>query len=743
MRTIARFISAWVALVVVGATTDVRAGSLTRDLEEALRPLGPDAEISVIATLSDRLDPAAFEGRGDRGLRRAGLVRALKEKAQRTQGPVIAVLNARGARALRPLWINNSIAFSARADLVRELADREDVASIGLDSTLGVPETTYAASASPEWNLGAIRAPEIWSLGHGGSGVVVATMDTGVDPFHPDLAAKWRGGSNSWFDPYGENDLPRDPFGHGTQVLGILVGGDAGGTAIGVAPFAQWVAVKIFDDAGWATLSGIHSGFQWVLDPDGDPATDDVPDVVNNSWGLSTVNQCSAEFAADIAALRAAEIAVVFAAGTSGPDAATSVSPANDPGSFAVGATNESSGIADMSSRGPSACGGALYPGVVAPGVNVRTSDLTYGGVFPDSYVSATGTSFAAPHLSGAIALLRSAFPQASVAEIEAALAQGALDLGPAGADNTYGNGLVDVSAAYGLLAAGMGSPPAITSTPVTAATEGSLYLYQVAATDPEGTAIAFSLDTAPGGMSVGPATGFVTWIPDGTQVGAHPVVVRATDGSGLASTQGFTVTVAPIAHPPVASNDGYAATAGVTLSVAAPGILANDGDPDGDPLAAVLESGPAYGTLTLGSDGSFAYAAGAAFAGTDSFTYRASDGQLLSEPATVTLTVVAPNQPPVAANDAFTAPVRRKASYTPQMLAVLANDRDPDGSLVPGSVRIVTAPSQGGTATVRADGTVSYTPKQRFKGTESFTYDVADDRGATSNVATVTISVQ
>jgi subtilisin family serine protease len=743
MRTIARFISVGVVLI-LGAPADVRAGSLTRDLEEALRPLGPEAEISVIATLSDRLDPAVIEGRGDRGLRRAGLVRALREKAQRTQGPVSALLDAKGARALRPLWINNSIAFRARADLVRELAEREDVAFIGLDSTLGVPETTYAASASPEWNLGAIRAPELWSLGHGGSGVVVATMDTGVDPLHPDLATKWRGGSNSWFDPHGENALPRDPFGHGTQVLGILVGGDAGGTAIGVAPFAQWVAVKVFNDAGWATLSGIHSGFQWVLDPDGDPATDDLPDVVNNSWGLaSTVNQCNTEFAADIAALRAAEVAVVFAAGNSGPDAATSVSPANDPGSFAVGATNESSGIADMSSRGPSACGGALYPGVVAPGVNVRTSDLTYGGVFPDSYVSATGTSFAAPHLSGAMALLRSAFPQASVAVIEAALVQGALDLGPAGADNAYGNGLVDVSAAYGLLAAGLGSPPTITSTPVTTATEGSLYLYQVAASDPEGTAIAFSLDTAPGGMTVGPATGFVTWTPDGTQVGAHPVVVRATDGSGLASTQSFTVIVAAVAHRPVAWNDGYAATAGVTLSVAAPGVLGNDGDPDGEPLAAVLASGPAYGTLALGGDGSFAYTPGGAFAGTDSFTYRASDGQLLSEPATVTLTVVAPNQPPVAANDAFTAPVRRKASYTPQVLGVLANDRDGDGSLVPSSVRIVTVPSQGGTAAVRADGTVSYTPKQRFKGTESFTYDVADDRGATSNVATVTINVQ
>ena len=96
-----------------------------------------------------------------------------------------------------------------------------------------------------------------------------------------------------------------------------------------------------------------------------------------------------------------------------------------------------------------------------------------------------------------------------------------------------------------------------------------------------------------------------------------------------------------------------------------------------------------------------------------------------------------------MAASDTFTAPYRKNVSYTPQVLGVLANDRDPDGSLVAGSVRLVSAPNKGGTATANADGTVSYVPKQRFRGTESFSYDVKDDRGARSNVATVTVSVQ
>jgi len=132
----------------------------------------------------------------------------------------------------------------------------------------------------------------------------------------------------------------------------------------------------------------------------------------------------------------------------------------------------------------------------------------------------------------------------------------------------------------------------------------------------------------------------------------------------------------------PVAADDAFAASAGVTLSVAAPGVLANDADPDGDALSAVLVSQPAHGTLALGAGGGFSYTAAAGYSGADAFTYAPSDGALLGATATVTLTVVAPNQPPVAANDAFTAPYRKNTSYAPRVLAVLANDRDPDGSL-------------------------------------------------------------
>jgi bacillopeptidase F len=236
--------------------------------------------------------------------------------------------------------------------------------------------------------------------------------------------------------------------------MGVLVGGSSGGKAIGVAPDAQWIAVKIFRDDGTADLSRIHQGFQWLLDPDGDPSTDDAPDIVNNSWFLNgTGGVCNLEFEDDIAALKAADIAVVFAGGNTGPNAYSSVSPANNPSGFAVGGLDEFDNAAFFSGRGPSACGGSLYPQVAAPAVGIRTADLTFG--LPMAfYIEVSGTSFAAPHVAGAMALLKSAFKDLTVTELEAAVQKAARDLGDPGPDQEFGYGLLDVLESYQALAA-------------------------------------------------------------------------------------------------------------------------------------------------------------------------------------------------------------------------------------------------------------------------------------------------
>lgn len=435
------------------------------DLAPGLQRLQGEGPVPVIIHFSDRLDLQDFRSRGaDKG--RGDLIRALRAKAQSTQAPALALLAERGVGRSLQLWSINALAVRAAPALISELAALPGVARIEPDASVQAPEPMSATTAVAEWNLDAIGAPQFWGQGFTGLGSVIASMDTGVDVQHPDLAPRWRGGNNSWFDPHGEHATPYDKSGHGTQVMGLALGGEAGGTAIGVAPGAQWIAVKIFDDAGLASLSAIHQGFQWLLDPDQDPASDDMPDVVNNSWGFANLlDQCYTEFEADIAVLKSAGINVVFSGGNLGPSLYSSVPPANNPGSVAVGSVDSALNVAGNSSRGPSACAGALYPQLVAPGVNVRSSDLTFGGVFPDSYAAVSGSSAAAPHVAGALALLREAYPALAVTDLEQALEQTATDLGQSGADNENGHGLIDIVAAAEWLANLSPPPPPPTCT--------------------------------------------------------------------------------------------------------------------------------------------------------------------------------------------------------------------------------------------------------------------------------------
>ena len=373
------------------------------------------------------------------GAKARDVVRALHDTAAQTQRPLLQLLARRHAKAT-PLWILNGLLVTATPDLIRELAARPEVLEVRANRIL---HASQSLTSSPEPNVSLVNAPALWDLGRHGEGVVVANLDTGVDVTHPDLASSWRGGTDSWFDPYGQHPTtPTDVNGHGTWTMGVMVGGDAGGTALGVAPAAKWIAAKIFDDQGTATTLAIHRAFQWLLDPDGNPSTDDAPDVVNGSWTMGAAG-CDLEFQLDLRALRAAGVLPVFAAGNGGPGAGTSFSPANNPEALAVGSTSLADAVDSISSRGPSACDGSTFPDLVAPGVDVRTTDL-YGG-----YATESGTSLAAPEVAGALALLLGAFPGLPADRQEAALENGGVDLGPAGADDDSGFGRLDVLGAY------------------------------------------------------------------------------------------------------------------------------------------------------------------------------------------------------------------------------------------------------------------------------------------------------
>ena len=208
----------------------------------------PGDMLTVIVTMRQQADLSQYRG-ADPVTRRQALIRALKATSEASQRRIKALLETRKAQGAAgeviSFWGFNGISVTATGQVIQELAGLDEVQSITPDDVQIVPAAPLGAG-TPEANLSVINAPALWNLGFYGQGVVLASMDSGVDLSHPDLSSRWRGGSNSWYDPYGQHPAtPIDLTGHGTETMGVMLGGDAGGTSIGVAPQARWIAVKI------------------------------------------------------------------------------------------------------------------------------------------------------------------------------------------------------------------------------------------------------------------------------------------------------------------------------------------------------------------------------------------------------------------------------------------------------------------------------------------------------------------
>ncbi|WP_162459165.1 Ig-like domain-containing protein [Desulfosarcina ovata] len=243
---------------------------------------------------------------------------------------------------------------------------------------------------------------------------------------------------------------------------------------------------------------------------------------------------------------------------------------------------------------------------------------------------------------------------------------------------------------------------------------------------------------------------GSFTYTPNSDFFGADQFSYAANDGGGGPNSAPavVSITVNGLPDAPVAAADSYEAIEGQILNVAAPGVLGNDSDPDGDALNAQNWTTPALGSLTGYGDGGFDFDATGLTAGdVATFDYDACDPGPLCSTATVTVTVIAPppppdNIPPVA-NDDTTSSAR---GTTLSNYDIVANDTDSDGTIDATSVVITTGSTTqaGGTVINNGNGTITYTPRNNgYRGTDTFQYTVNDDVGATSNVATVRINVQ
>jgi VCBS repeat-containing protein len=254
---------------------------------------------------------------------------------------------------------------------------------------------------------------------------------------------------------------------------------------------------------------------------------------------------------------------------------------------------------------------------------------------------------------------------------------------------------------------------------------------------DPDGNPLTATLVGGPAhGTLALNANGSFTYTPAANFNGDDTFTYRASDGTAQSNTATVTITVNASSDAPVATNDAYTTNEDTPLEVPAPGVLANDNDPDGDPLTAWVGPGTSHGTLNLNANGSFTYTPAANFNGTDTFTYHASDGPLDSDPATVTITVNPVNDAPVATNDSYST-----AEDTPLNVAapgVLGNDNDIDGNQL--TAALITGPTHG-TLALTGNGSFTYTPAANYNGPDAFTYR-ASDGTAQSNTATVTITV-
>ena len=246
--------------------------------------------------------------------------------------------------------------------------------------------------------------------------------------------------------------------------------------------------------------------------------------------------------------------------------------------------------------------------------------------------------------------------------------------------------------------------------------------------TDPNGDPLTVTTATAPNGTVAINPDGTLSYTPDPDYNGPDEITYTVTDPDGNTATSTVAVTVTPVNDAPVANPDaiGTPLDTPVTLD-----IVANDSDPDGDPLTILGTPTSPDGTVTVGPDGrSVTFTPNAGFVGTTVIDYTVTDPEGLTATSTLTVTVTADDVTPVANPDTATTP-----EDTPVVIDVLGNDTDPNGD--PLTVTTATAPN--GTVAINPDGTLSYTPDPDYNGPDEITYTVTDPDG---NTATSTVAV-
>ena len=370
-------------------------------IEKSLQKVPASKEVEFIVTLKAEADLTKVKPED--------VVDTLRDTSEKSQESLISFVERKvkdgDISEYNSFFIINSIYIKGRAELIEKIARRSDVESIRLNHTIisDKEEIVKRKSSLSEvtsyvpWNLESIQADRVTKTG---KNIVVGIIDSGVNANHPELQnALLPGGFKDFVEP--TNTEPKDETGHGTHVAGTILG-----RTIGIAKDAKLVVARVFNKEGEASDDGLLAAGQWILEKK--------PQVVNNSWGG---NRDDSFYDDIVKKWKAAGIVPIFSSGNTGEYNAGGEGSIGSPGSledsFSVGALTKDDKLAKFSLRGPSKHTNKFKPEISAPGVNILSADYKGG------YVLKTGTSMAAPHVTGAVALILEANRNLTVDKVE------------------------------------------------------------------------------------------------------------------------------------------------------------------------------------------------------------------------------------------------------------------------------------------------------------------------------------
>lgn len=432
----------------------------------------------------------------------------LKEQAEKTQSAAIDYLKTTGLK-YKSFWIANRILVEqSDRTVLASLQRLPNVVSISAQKQyiLYEPEKVEITDESKgvEPNIAHVQAPEAWELGYDGTGLVVASIDTGVRYTHQALVGSYRGNNGdgtfdhnyNWYNPYNPSDnVPRDGDGHGTHTMGTMVGDDGGSNQIGIAPGAEWMACAGCPDGSCWDVSLLGCGEFMAAPTDltgANPNPDMRPNVVNNSWG-DCGQTYDPWFAEVIDGWQAAGVYPVFSNGNASncgyptpPGLNTVGNPARSGNVTGVGSSGEQNGqYATHSNWGPTDNLDAINPvegfemmkpQVLAPGVSIRSSVPGSDTTYQDGW---SGTSMSAPHVTGLVAMIMQAAPclVGDYAAVETIIESTAVDM-------TYNDGSPLTPTDFPNFATGWGEINALAAVQLASGMCGNSVLYGTVTSD-------------------------------------------------------------------------------------------------------------------------------------------------------------------------------------------------------------------------------------------------------------------